>query len=310
MDACTRWYLLDQIRSGTFGTKEQRGPHFIRRHAKVMSVEVCAEEDELTLLPPPSVLAATRSRGTRTSTPTSTHTTLNIHCIRTNRTFLRVKVASDPTASSQPPLSKPIRMGVADTEGATVDAHQAKRSKMDLQPDVTHSAGTLAAAGGTTSVREGDDAGCVITRGVVDLSGVPPSVIMTQVNGIIKDLWAIYAGKLPSWRHQAYRKKGKARADLKSKVRFGTYNDSQQEMFLDALTKTFCKKGTRYMNYVMDVLMPEAMTRVTSNLLQVSYDAAEVYLDRPASLDASSIGVNLPSDSTTGDAIETCVIND
>lgn len=121
----------------------------------------------------------------------------------------------------------------------------------------------------------------IMKDGVIDLSEISSSVISAEIKSIAQDLWSIYSGKTESWRHQAYRKKGKERAELKHKVRFGTFSEDQQETFLDDLTTKFCKKS-KYLNYVMDVLMPEAMIRVTARLLGIPHTHAEAYLDSPS----------------------------
>ena len=100
------------------------------------------------------------------------------------------------------------------------------------------------------------------------------------VHAVESDLWKIFKGKIPSRRHDEYRKKGKARAALKFQVRFGDLAEQQQEFVLAELTTIFCKKGEKYMRYVMDVLFPECLVRMVVRCMDSisTHEAAEAYL--------------------------------
>ena len=47
-------------------------------------------------------------------------------------------------------------------------------------------------------------------------------------------------------------------------------------MIVSQLTKAFCeKKGQKYLNYVLDVLLPECLIRIVMRHMAVSYTEAE-----------------------------------
>jgi hypothetical protein len=246
-----------QTRAGTLGAKESRTATVTRAGQKIMQIAVGTEDDTLTLLQPPGVLAA--------ADPSDD----SVRCLRTDHTFLRVKVMPDPAALAR------TRKRAAGTESAAAPLARAAGKR----PRVVHGDSATHAPSTTTSVIPG--ARYVLKDDAMDMSEIPLTDLLAEIKLIMAELWEIYAGKLSSWRHEHYRKKGQTRSDLKLRVRFGTFNDRQQEVFLDELTKTFCKKS-KYMNYVMDVLMPEAMTRVTSAILGITFDQAEVYLEKPS----------------------------
>eukprot|EP00730_Choanoeca_flexa_P005240 TRINITY_DN11913_c0_g1_i5.p3 TRINITY_DN11913_c0_g1~~TRINITY_DN11913_c0_g1_i5.p3 ORF type:complete len:134 (+),score=24.68 TRINITY_DN11913_c0_g1_i5:657-1058(+) len=91
---------------------------------------------------------------------------------------------------------------------------------------------------------------------------------------IVPVLKRIFKGKEPSWRHTAYRKKGEERKNLRYAVRMGCFDEAQQTHILNMLTAVFCKKDSRYSNYVMDVLMPEAVERLYSHVLKIDLKTA------------------------------------
>lgn len=59
--------------------------------------------------------------------------------------------------------------------------------------------------------------------------------------------WEIFKGKAASARHAIYKLGGKARSNLKHKVRFGKFREDQQEAILEVLLEEFCKKGPKYL---------------------------------------------------------------
>eukprot|EP00039_Didymoeca_costata_P013449 m.204658 g.204658 ORF g.204658 m.204658 type:complete len:312 (+) comp15776_c0_seq56:1675-2610(+) len=110
---------------------------------------------------------------------------------------------------------------------------------------------------------------------VKDVSALSNAQLNTLLKQIEPELWEIYKGKSKSWRHSQYRQKGQARASLKYRVKFGSFTEKQQEMILSSLIKVFCKKGNKYVNYVMDVLFPECLVRIVMRALELSYEKAE-----------------------------------
>mmetsp|Transcript_20382 Transcript_20382/g.60881 ORF Transcript_20382/g.60881 Transcript_20382/m.60881 type:complete len:384 (+) Transcript_20382:36-1187(+) len=278
-----KMFLYEQITAATLGSKEAREPQMKMVGGKVVSIAVMQNEDStLTLLQPLTLL-------TRESRAGAVGGAQDVRMLTTQPTGIRVRVAPDPAA---PKVVAPL-LGRCDSDSAA--DLEPTRSKRPAAPGAAGDVVEISERAKRARIDDGDPRPgdpmpfTLTTEGGVDLAHLPTELLAARVQGIVKELWAIYSGKLKSWRHDEYRKKGKAREDLKLKVRFGTFTDSQQETFLDALTRTFCKKGTKFLNYVMDVLMPEAMTRVTAGILGVSFDAAELYLREPSSLDATTL---------------------
>lgn len=119
-----------------------------------------------------------------------------------------------------------------------------------------------------------------VVEQVADMSRISTVQLKVLVKAVEPELWQIFKGKRQSARHDQYRKKGKARAALKHQVKFGEMTEQQQEFILATLTEVFCKKGEKYMRYVMDVLFPECLIRmVIMSMSSINtHDEAEAYL--------------------------------
>lgn len=119
-----------------------------------------------------------------------------------------------------------------------------------------------------------------VVEQVTDMSRISIEALRLLIKAVEPELWQIFKGKCHSTRHDQYRKKGKARAALKHQVKFGEMTEQQQEFILATLTDTFCKKGEKYMRYVMDVLFPECLIRmVIMSMSSINtQNEAEAYL--------------------------------
>ena len=85
--------------------------------------------------------------------------------------------------------------------GASATADTIVGNDSDDAGAANSGAATTSGAAASTS---GGNGVVVVRDGIADLSGLPLAALTSEVEAIIKDLWRIYAGKLPSWRHEAY----------------------------------------------------------------------------------------------------------
>lgn len=83
-----------------------------------------------------------------------------------------------------------------------------------------------------------------------------------MARGFKDELYNIFRGKLYSRRHQEYRKGGKARQNLRFQSFGGKLSERQQSAVLDELTSLFCRDKPKYLQYVLDVLLPESVLRI------------------------------------------------
>ena len=94
------------------------------------------------------------------------------------------------------------------------------------------------------------------------------------------DLKRIFKGDLKSWRRENFLKGGKARDSLKYEVGFASLKESEMEHLSAMLTNTFCngKQRLRYYSFVMDVLLAEAVIRITAVRQGISLEEAEALM--------------------------------
>ena len=119
----------------------------------------------------------------------------------------------------------------------------------------------------TTSSSFAVDPGSITEMPVVELRA--------RLGRTIEDLWGIFKGKVPSERHQLYRARGNSRRNLKYSVCLGNLTEAQQEIIVEDLFVIFCKNGKKqkYTNYVMDVLLPEAVVRIYAEYLNTDLES-------------------------------------
>jgi hypothetical protein len=133
---------------------------------------------------------------------------------RAESTGKRRAVSPSDSVDTNPALSEPStaaaakraagkRRAVPPSDPAVKDPTDTKRPRVSTttaSADAADAAGAAGAAGGG-----GGEVSLALVRddGVADLSRVSHATLVTEVDAIIKDLWKIYAGKLPSWRHDA-----------------------------------------------------------------------------------------------------------
>lgn len=85
----------------------------------------------------------------------------------------------------------------------------------------------------------------------------------------------IFSGKVSSERHDVYKKGGKARKDLNHHVHLGLFTEEQLDVVMETLMSIFCKKHHKYLEYIMKVLLPEALIKIYMNFHKMSHKEAE-----------------------------------
>ena len=111
-------------------------------------------------------------------------------------------------------------------------------------------------------------------RAAAAFTVLPDDELRTQVVAMFPQLWGVFRGKVDSERHQTYRRGGRARAGLKFSAHFGALPAKAQEVVSSVLIAEFCRKKLKYVPYVMDVLVPEAVIRLHMHVMGVDYRAA------------------------------------
>jgi len=82
-----------------------------------------------------------------------------------------------------------------------------------------------------------------------------------------------------SWRHTQYKKFSKRTGNLLyENSAMSSYRYDQCMAAVHALQAIFCKKDYRYNEYIVKVLLPEALIKICMRIYQCSKDAAEEFL--------------------------------
>ncbi|XP_033100005.1 uncharacterized protein LOC117103544 [Anneissia japonica] len=90
----------------------------------------------------------------------------------------------------------------------------------------------------------------------------------------------IFQGKSHfSVRHENYKKGGVKKADLDFKVPLHMFSDEQVETVIEILVKIFCSRGTKYWDYVMKVLLAEALIKIYMDIHHINYNEAQEIID-------------------------------
>eukprot|EP00730_Choanoeca_flexa_P008841 TRINITY_DN12548_c0_g1_i5.p1 TRINITY_DN12548_c0_g1~~TRINITY_DN12548_c0_g1_i5.p1 ORF type:complete len:596 (+),score=62.36 TRINITY_DN12548_c0_g1_i5:402-2189(+) len=108
------------------------------------------------------------------------------------------------------------------------------------------------------------------------LRALTNSALSTRLEAILKTLRGIRRGKVASWRHDTYHTPKRSR--LRTLVRSGLFSDEQQQHILSTIIRAF-NKGALSMNnnnYCSDVLYPEAVERLYSDVFQTSLKTARL----------------------------------
>jgi len=97
------------------------------------------------------------------------------------------------------------------------------------------------------------------------------------------ELTRIFKGEVTCWRREEFLKGGKARANLKYNVGFASLKEAEVGQLTNLLTSAFCADGKklRYYSFVMDVLLAEAIIRISAERRGVTYEEAEWQMANP-----------------------------
>ncbi|EDQ91173.1 uncharacterized protein MONBRDRAFT_36099 [Monosiga brevicollis MX1] len=91
---------------------------------------------------------------------------------------------------------------------------------------------------------------------------------------IMPTLKQIFRGEVQSWRHEDFRAKGARRSNLKFHVCFGALMERQRLHLEQLIIDVFCKRKLKYMEYAMNVLMPEAVEQLHAHVLSLDQQTA------------------------------------
>lgn len=58
-------------------------------------------------------------------------------------------------------------------------------------------------------------------------------------------------------------------------VSYGDFPEDSLETIMDSLVPMFCRKGSKYLDYVSKVLLPELLVKICMDVLHVDYQEAE-----------------------------------
>lgn len=114
------------------------------------------------------------------------------------------------------------------------------------------------------------------------LSGLTPEHIEYMVLRDINYFIDIFSGNCDhSWRHQEYKKFSKKSGNLLyENSAMTSYTYDQYMSAVKALQSIFCKKNNKYDEYIVKVLLPEALIKICMRIYQCSKDAAEEFLKK------------------------------
>eukprot|EP00794_Sanderia_malayensis_P019850 gene19850-21792_t len=111
-----------------------------------------------------------------------------------------------------------------------------------------------------------DDYNDVCLDNVSCVSQLDTIQICNLVRNMERDIRDIFEGKSFSARHQDYKQGGKKRAELAFKVHFGRFTEDQQDSITHCLQQMFCYKHTKYLDYILKVLVPETMIAIVEKI--------------------------------------------
>jgi hypothetical protein len=114
------------------------------------------------------------------------------------------------------------------------------------------------------------------------LRELPEDDINVQLQGVIEKLRLVCHRKIENWKHDIL-KKGVStlypevrKVDLKLNTNLGPYTEDQLETVVKFIMKEFPKEKDEYKWYV---LFPEALTRMTKNILSISIEQANCMME-------------------------------
>ena len=99
------------------------------------------------------------------------------------------------------------------------------------------------------------------------------------VNLVKGDLDSILSGKKMSQRHNSFKMGGNESRYLTYQFTFGPYLVSQIMILLDELVKIYICTDTLKVDYILKVLLPEAMVIILSKVENIPYDTANIIME-------------------------------
>jgi hypothetical protein len=115
-------------------------------------------------------------------------------------------------------------------------------------------------------------------KGCKSISAIPVKSLIKWIQHHGTYLIDIMNGKRESRRHAEYFSGNKARADLHYEVVMSSFTEGQRDIFVTALTKMFCTSNPSRYNYVMSVLLPEAVVKLMMDIFNADKQEAEKLL--------------------------------
>ncbi|XP_052276261.1 uncharacterized protein LOC127875320 isoform X2 [Dreissena polymorpha] len=88
----------------------------------------------------------------------------------------------------------------------------------------------------------------------------------------------IFEGKVHCGRHEAYKKGGISRQDLNYNSRIARFTDEQVEAVMETLQALFCKRHTKYLDYLIKVLLPEVLVKIHMDIHKTNHEESEKLL--------------------------------
>lgn len=88
----------------------------------------------------------------------------------------------------------------------------------------------------------------------------------------------IFEGKVLCERHQAFKAGGSEKRELNYESRIGQFTDEQVDGVVKALMGIFCKRHMKYFDYLMQVLLPEALIKMHMDIYGTTHDKSDIAL--------------------------------
>nr|XP_006813608.1 PREDICTED: suppressor protein SRP40-like [Saccoglossus kowalevskii] len=109
-------------------------------------------------------------------------------------------------------------------------------------------------------------------RDVVQLNEEEMTYLVNKNEGYLRK---IFQGKIYSWRHEDYKTGGIRRIDLTYQVHHGSFSEEQQEVVMQSLMLMFCATHSKYLDYVLKVMCPEALIKIQMDVCKTTHEETE-----------------------------------
>ncbi|XP_071832420.1 uncharacterized protein [Apostichopus japonicus] len=109
-------------------------------------------------------------------------------------------------------------------------------------------------------------------KNVSELSG-DQLQYLTKVNASY--LREIFQGRRACLRHTEYKSSSSLRAEMMYLVSYGDFSVDNLEIIMDTLVPIFCRKSSKFLDYVSKVLLPELLVKICMDVLHLDYKEAE-----------------------------------